>query len=375
MRPLRVVHVVANRWWTGSAEPALDLAVALWQRGHHVRFGCIPGDVLEARVRASGLAPVEGVTFRRTARPWVLARDVLALRRLLVHEGIDVLHAHQTHDHWLGALARAGTGTRLVRTLHHRRALHGDPLGRQLLCRADAVLASSAAIAAGARAAGVASSRLAVVAGAVDPVRFSPAASGAALREALGLGDAPVVGCVARMVPGRGHEVLLRATALLRARFPALRLLLVGRGDWRPRLEALAETLGLGRAVVFAGYRGEDLPQALAAMDCVVLLAAGSEESCRAVLEAMAVGRPVVAARVGAVPETVLPGVTGWLVEAVPDAVAERLAAVLVDPEAARRMGAAGRRRVETSFLPQQRAERVEMLYRQVLELPVARAR
>jgi glycosyltransferase involved in cell wall biosynthesis len=104
----------------------------------------------------------------------------------------------------------------------------------------------------------------------------------------------------------------------------------------------------------------------LAALDCVVLLGAGSEESCRAVLEAMAVARPVVAAPVGAVPEIVVNGETGWVVEAVPEAVAARLESILGDVDRRRRMGDAGRRRVEALFTPSRRAALVEHIYGQV---------
>ena len=155
--------------------------------------------------------------------------------------------------------------------------------------------------------------------------------------------------------------------ARLRERMPEARLVLVGRGEHRPALEALVEDLGLGSTVVFAGYRGADLPEALAALDCLVLLGTGSEESCRAVLEGMAVGRPVVAAPVGAVPEIVVDGETGWLVEAAPGPVAARLETVLRDRERARLMGAAGRHRVERLFTPSRRAALVEAVYAKVL--------
>jgi phosphatidylinositol alpha-1,6-mannosyltransferase len=206
-----------------------------------------------------------------------------------------------------------------------------------------------------------------VIPGAVDPARFDGQADGAALRAELGLAGAPVVACVARMAAGRGHDVLLRAIARLRARVPGVRLLLVGRGEHRPAVEALARDLGLERTVVFAGYRGPDLPAVLAAVDCTVLLAAGSEESCRAVLEAMAAARPVVAARVGAVPETVVDGETGWLVEREAASVADGLERILRDPAGARRMGQAGRRRVEALFTPERRAARAEAVYDRVL--------
>ena len=344
MRPLRVLHVVANRWWTGSADPALDLARALKERGHSVWFACVRGDVLETHVRAAGVPLVDGLSLERTVRPWRLAADIEGLRRVLGELEIDVVHAHQTHDHWLAALGRRGTAAKLVRTVHHRRAAHSGPAARWLLRRTDALIAVSEGIAERLRAAGAPGAAVIVVPGAVDVERFAPDADGEAVRVELGLGDAPAAGCVARMVPGRGHEVLLRAAARLRERLPEARLVLVGRGEHRPVLEGLVRELDLQATVVFAGYRGAYLPAVLAALDCVVLLGVGSEESCRAVLEAMAVGRPVVAAPVGAVPEIVVDGGTGWLVEPVPDAVAAGLEAALRDRARARQLGDAGRR-------------------------------
>ena len=367
MKPIRVLHVVANRWWTGSADPALDLARALKKRGHTVWFACVPGDVLETQVRTTGVELVDGLCLERTTRPWRLAAQIRGLGRVLRELEIDLVHAHQTHDHWVAALGRRGTGARLVRTVHHRRAVHTGLAARWLLRRTDAVIAVSEGIAERLRATGTAPARVTVVSGAVDVERFAPDADGEPVRLELGLGDAPVVGCVARMVPGRGHDVLLRAAARLRERLPEARVVLVGRGERRAALETLARELGLGATVVFAGYRGADLPSVLAALDCVVLLGTGSEESCRAILEVMAVGRPVVAAAVGAVPEIVVHGETGWLVEPVPEAVAARLEATLRDRASARRIGQAGRRRVETLFTPSRRAELVEAVYARVL--------
>jgi glycosyltransferase involved in cell wall biosynthesis len=361
--PLRILHVVANPWWTGSADPALDLARRLKGRGHTLWFACARGEVLESHVRAAGIALVDGLSLDRTARPWRLTAQILGLRRAIRELDIQLVHAHQTHDHWVAALGCQGTGTRLVRSVHHRRAVHRGAAARWLFDRTDALIAVSEGIAAGLRAAGTPAARVTVVPGAVDVERFRPAADGESIRLELGLGTAPVVGCVARMVPGRGHDVLLRAVARLRERLPDARLVLVGRGEERPALERQVRELGVEKTVVFAGYRGTDLPVVVAALDCVVLLGTGSEESCRAVLEAMAAGRPVVAAAVGAVPETVVHGETGWIVEATPEAVAARLEATLRDRASARRMGEAGRRRVEALFTPERRAALVEAVY------------
>lgn len=367
MTPLSILHVVANRWWTGSADPALDLALTLRARGHDVAFACIRGDALEARACAAGLRPVDGLSLERTALPWVLWPDVRALRRLVAARGIRVVHAHQSHDHWLARLALGAGAVRLVRTVHHRRALHRGPATRWLLRETHGLIAVSEAIRAAARAAGVPADGVTVIPGAVDVGRFDPAADGRGIRAEFGLGARPVVGCVARLVPGRGHDTLLRAAGRLLPRFPELRVVLVGRGEGRPAIERLVRELGLGEVVVFAGYRGDDLSETLAALDCVAFLGAGSEESCRAVLEAMAAGRPVVGARVGAVPETVVDGETGWLVNGEPDEVAARLGEILGDPGRARAMGEAGRRRVDARFTPAARAAAVERVYTRVL--------
>jgi glycosyltransferase involved in cell wall biosynthesis len=234
VRPLRILQVVANRWWTGSADPALDLARALKERGHAVWFACARGDVLEAYVRAAGVSLVEELSLERTVRPSSLAAQIGTLRRVVQEREIEVVHAHQTHDHWLAALGRRGTGARLVRTLHHRRAAHAGPAARWLLHHTDALIAVSEGIAARLRATGALAAHVTVVPGAVDAERFTPHADGAPVRLELGLGDAPTIGCVARMVPNRGHDILLRAMARLRDRMPEVRLVLVGRGEGRP---------------------------------------------------------------------------------------------------------------------------------------------
>jgi glycosyltransferase involved in cell wall biosynthesis len=367
VRSLRILHVVANRWWTGTADPALDLARALKERGHSVWFACVRGDVLEAHVRAAGVTLVEELSLERTARPSWLAAQISTLRRVIQTREIDVVHAHQTHDHWLAALGRRGTAAALVRTVHHRRAVHAGPAARWLLRRTDALVAVSEGIAARLRATGTPARRVTVVPGAVDAERFTPAVDGTPVRVELELGAAPTVGCVARLVPKRGHDVLLRAVARLRDRMPEVRLVLVGRGEGRPVLESLVRELGLEKTVLFAGYRGADLPAVLAAIDCFVLLGVGSEETCRAVLEAMAVARPVVAARAGAIPEIVVDGETGWLVDPTPETVAAALEAALRDRPRARQLGEAGRRRVEALFTSARRAALVEGVYTQVI--------
>jgi glycosyltransferase involved in cell wall biosynthesis len=368
---LRVLHLAANRWWTGSADPIIQLVGGLRQRGHEVLLGVTPGDRFEVKAREAGLPLVEGLHLRARLAPIELARDARRLRALVAAEAIDVIHTHHSHDHWLSVLIRArrphGPPAVLVRTFHNVRSVKRSSLATLLYRRTAAVFAVSRQIEARCHQAGLPGERVHWIPGAADLPRFGEAGDGQAIRKEFELGTAPVVVSVARFAANRGHEQLLAGFGQLLSRLPEARLLLVGKGEQRERLEQLVAELGLGHRVVFTGYRDRDLPQVLAAADCFALMAAGSDESCRAALEAMAAGRPVVARAVGALPETVVDGETGLLVGGEsPGAVAAALAAILGDPARARAMGERGRRRAIEEFSPERSAAIVEAVYRGV---------
>ncbi|HET8577308.1 MAG TPA: glycosyltransferase family 4 protein [Methylomirabilota bacterium] len=370
---LTVLHLVSNRWWTGSAEPALRLVSALRDRGHRALLAIIPGERFEQKAREAGIEPVSGLALDVGFRPLRLLAGLARLRSLVRSEGVDVIHCHHSHDHWLGGLGRGGAA--LVRTFHNARAVRSGWPSSALYRRTDAAIAVSREIEERCLRAGFPPARLHRVAGVVEVARFRGTGDGAAVRKEFGIAAGPVLGSVARLAPNRGHELLIQGFRLLLPRHPGARLLLVGKGEARPRLEALVRELGLTERVLFTGYRDADLPDVLQAVDVFVLMGAGSDESCRAALEAMAAGRPVVARRVGALPDTVVDGVTGLLVEGEePDAVAAALHTLLTEPSLAQRMGRSGRRRVEEIFSPERHAETIEAVYRAALagRTPVA---
>ena len=368
-RPLTVLHLVANRWWTGSAEPVIRLLTGLRARGHRVLLGLIAGDRFEQKAREAGLEPLARLSLEVRGNPLRALADLRYLRAAVRAEGVDVIHTHHSHDHWLGWLARAGGPATLVRTFHNARAVRLGWPSTALYRRTDASIAVSREIEERARRAGLAD-RLARVEGVVDLGRFEGGDGGAAIRKELDLGRAPVLGCVARLAARRGHELLIRGFRLVLTDHPGARLLLVGKGEARARLEALVTELGLTHEVLFTGYRDTDLPGVLQALDAFALMGAGSDESCRAALEAMAAGRPVVGRRVGALPETVLHGITGLLVDDdQPESVAAALRALLAEPERAVAMGRAGRERARALYGSDAHAARVEEIYERALRL------
>jgi phosphatidylinositol alpha-1,6-mannosyltransferase len=188
-------------------------------------------------------------------------------------------------------------------------------------------------------------------------VRLRPDLPTADLRARHGLDDRPVVSSVSRLVARKGHDVLIRAMARVRAYAPGATLVVVGDGPSRGRLEGLAAKAPPG-SVVFAGeVPEEDLPRYYAlgdvfALPCRSRLGGLEVEGFGLVfLEAAACGRPVVVGDSGGAREALVDGVTGILVDGRDVArVADAIGGLLADPERARAMGAAGRERVLRSF-------------------------
>jgi glycosyltransferase involved in cell wall biosynthesis len=197
----------------------------------------------------------------------------------------------------------------------------------------------------------------------IDLGRFTPSQHPSLIRQRWGLDqEAKVVGCVSRLSPEKGLEYLLRAFPTILASYPDAFLVLVGEGAQRWELEELAQGLGLSHRVLFTGFTSE-VPDLISAMDVLVLPSLWEGQPL-SILEAWALGKPVVAAAVRGSRDLVEDGRTGILVPARnPQALASAVVALLGDPERARRLGIAGRQLVETQFSLERMRRSVGELY------------
>ena len=190
-----------------------------------------------------------------------------------------------------------------------------------------------------------------------DPVRFNPSCGTGALRRRWGVGDAPVILTVARLVPHKGQDMGIRAVATLRRDFPGLRYIMVGEGPDEERLRALAKELGVSDRVGFVGaMRDDELPEAYAT-STIYLGASRVDKEINvegfgiSFVEAAASGIPSVAGDSGGVRSAVRDGETGIVVPPTDsDAVADAIRSLLLNPDRRNQMGAAGRRAVETHY-------------------------
>jgi glycogen(starch) synthase len=175
--------------------------------------------------------------------------------------------------------------------------------------------------------------------------------------------EAPLALCVGRQVPDKGFDVAFAAFARVADRFPRLRLALAGSGPARADLEQLARDLGIAGRVDFLG-RVPEVPPVLNLATFVLMPSRWEETFGLVALEAALLGRPVVATRVGALPEVVRDGETGLIVERGDDVgLAAAIASLLEDPERTRRMGQAARARALRTFGLDQSLDAYESLY------------
>jgi glycosyltransferase involved in cell wall biosynthesis len=196
---------------------------------------------------------------------------------------------------------------------------------------------------------GVPAGRVHDIGAGIDVDGIAGAAPNTEVRRALRLDGLRVVGCVAKLSRVKNHALLLRACARVAASRHDVILLVVGEGALRGELEELAGWLGLSGRVFFLGERA-DVPSLLKLMD-VFVLPSTSEGLPNAIMEAMAAGVPVVATRVGGVPELVADGVTGRLVESQDEeGMARVIGELLDDADARERLGRAGHDEVRSRY-------------------------
>lgn len=296
-------------------------------------------------------------------------------------EAVAVAREHGARTVWFGAAAplglmapalrrRAGVD-RVVATTHgHETGWARLPGARQLLRRIghDADVVTYVSGWTGARLAPVMGrDRMQWLAPGVDTVTFRPDVDGRPIRERWGLGDAPTVVCVSRLVPRKGQDVLVEIWPRVREAVPGARLLLVGGGRSETRLRHRA-----GDGVVITGMVSEEeLPAHFAAGDVFAMpcrtrrLGLDVEGLGIVFLEASAVGLPVVVGDSGGAPDAVRDGETGLLVDGRDRAaVTERVVRLLRDTHLRRRLGSTGRRWVTRDWTYDRSAARLAELLR-----------
>jgi len=361
----RVVHLVESLGRGGLERVVELLATGFEPERWDVRVLTLCGDgAVAERLRDRGVE-----VGRAHCRPALRPGAVRRLARQLAALEADVVHGH---GYLAGALARlAGWRAGAACRVSHRHTTdEGERLRHRFVERALSRLGRTVCCSEAVR------SRMVLEVGS-DPLRTEVVYNGVPLAVPVPRppGQPPTLLTVASLRGLKGHRVLLEACARLAAREVRFRVQLAGDGPEREYLERITAALGLSGTVRFLGER-DDVPALMARADVFVLPTTGREGLGISALEAMAAGLPVVASRVGGLPEIVSNGRTGCLVPPGDAAALEgAIHDLLSNPDRARSLGQEGRRRVERDFSARAMVRNVETVYRRDLEPESSRSR
>lgn len=361
---MRILHVYPkDDYFTGAALQLWELANALARRGNDVVIATRPSEDWARRCRCAGLmhygVPMTSELDLRSA--WRLARIIRTHR-------IDVVHAHKGKGRTLAMIA-AGTVRLPVLILNRGVSF---PLGRfqrlgYTTRRVNAIVAVCESIRQSLVRSGVDAKKIEVIYSGTDTKRFHPGIDGGAVRRELGFQPDDFVITQIGVRSWKGNDTVILAMIAVSAAAPQARLLVVGARN-PDSIYEVARRRRLNGRVCVLGYR-EDIPQILAASDCCVDASYAGLGLTGTIREALAVGRPVVATDLEGNPELVTHRVTGLLVPPRrPDVLARALLEVVADRPRACAMAMEGRRRVEERFSLAVKVERMEALYRRLLE-------
>lgn len=341
---------------TGVADAGIELSVAYLE----------DRDAVAGRLRELGIEPVLlpiGSLLGRADRRLV--------KEHLAAVAPDLVHTHLGYSHFHGGLAARSLGIPSVASVHVmdwentlRENMKVRVMGWARKRAARVICVSEAARVAYLGHAGDRPQHVITIHNGIVG-RARPGA-GPRVRAELGIAPDELVLAMVSVLRGRkGHHVAAEAIARLSARFPAVRLLVVGDGPDRAQIERQLDPLG--RRVTMAGYR-EDVMEILDAVD-VLIHPSEIDAFPTAVLEGLAAGVPVVATAVGGIPEIIRDGENGILIDAPPraDQLAERTAELLGDPAARDRLRAAGRLDFEARFTVERWVQRLTAVYDEVM--------
>jgi glycosyltransferase involved in cell wall biosynthesis len=306
---------------------------------------------------------------------WSNLWDILDITHYLGREQFDILNVHHSHGHILGGIAarRCGHPVLVVRTDHKRDPLKPSLGNRFLISQlTDGMITfSERARREDMEHFGLPPERVAKIVPALDLERYDPQRDYKDMRTLFEIGpEKVVIGMIARYQKYRRTAVFLEATKTIVKDFPNIKVLLVGRSSQMN--ESVAKPmrqLGVEEWVTLAGYRTTDYLDTLACMDIFVFLMAGSDGTARALREAMAMGKPVIVANRGMLPELVEDGVSGLVVNDTPEELARAVLYLLHHPEKREALGKTAYQKARRDFRLDQQVEAVEKFYQEIIQL------
>jgi len=371
-KPIRILHLIASNFVGGPEKQILHHAHDLQGAGFEVWVGSFRdqpqrAEILEHAERA-GLRTCEFASSGRFD-----LRPIRSLASFLKREGIQLLCTHGYKANTFGTFAKRLAGVPQIAFCRGWTAETSlikvfEFFDRSLLQFSDHVVCVSEAQAEVLARRGRMKSKLSVVHNAVlDNVQTAPEKNREICKTRLGFApDTPLIGAIGRLSEEKGQKYLVQASLELVRKIKNVKVVLLGEGRERSRLEGQVRELGLQEAVLMPGFQ-KDVATWMGALD-VIVNCSMTEGMPNVILEALAAGTPVVATAVGGVPELIEDRVTGLLIRpADSDAIAHRIISLVQDPQFASEVSRAGQLSVKTKFSATRQRDSLLAIYSQVL--------
>ena len=379
---LKILHLLSNWKWTEISEPAVELALAQMRLGAEIEFVCGRDPVkgskfgVEYHARLKGLGSIHALDMPKHLNVLSLFKDFFVLRPLLKRFKPDVIHCHKRNALMMGLFIRGMSKLPVI--VYSSYDPEGPSQGKRMrllftLGTDGMVVISEKSRRLVVSKNGFSADVVQVAEPGIDLERFSPRRKISEQIGRFGLDpDAFVVGVVTRIRESRRLDIVLKALHTLAPSHSHLQILLVGRGREgavESVVEKPAQEMGIFDKVFMPGYcDGDRLVAAYRAMDVLVYPIPGSDKTCRTVREAMASGVPVIAPRIGFLPELIDDRITGRLMNSSRESLVQILRELMQDKTRLREMG---RRSLETAiqrFSPKLQAEKTFTFYDRILK-------
>ena len=362
---MKILHINTEKTWRGGEQQTLYLLQSLIERHIRCHLVCQARSPLETKALEAGVE-VFPIVMRGEAD---LAAS-LRIRKLITTHGYDIVHSHTSHAHTLAFFASLGCRiSRLVTrrvdfSVFRHRFLPINGIKYRFM--ADYYIAISHKIKKVMVNDGIGADRIFVVHSGIDLQRFERVA-GAHLVEEFNLKpDERVVINVAHLAGHKGQKYLIHAIPQVLAVIPNVRFFIIGEGELMSKLQALSVSLGIGHALKFTGFRND--VGAFYKLADLFVMSSVQEGLGTAILDALALGKPVVAANSGGIPEIIKDGETGRLVAAGDSqALAEGIIEMLAEADQAEAMAQRGQAEVRAKFSIDAMAENNLAVYNRLL--------
>ncbi len=308
---MKILHIISTSKWTGPATYVVDIQKFLHQQGISslIAIRTKPSGNLKEILKKEKINFTEELKLYKKFNPIYFFLDLKNLNKIIKNFSPNIIHTHFSIENILTILLK-NKNYYLIRSIHNTKSSIKKPFSQLILNKnhyihtvcneyKENLIKYNK----------IPEEKIKIISGWVDSEKFTP------LGEKYIKDDNFIkIGMVARFQSHRGHEFLVKAFKEIFNKNKNVRLILTGRGEYKQHIENLVRDLNLSNYVIFTGYLKDELPILLRSLDIFVLLEEGSDGTCRAILEAMSSGLPIVSVKKGAIKDTVKENINGFLI-------------------------------------------------------------